>query len=99
MTATPAQVRATLTRLAAEHNEPLAGLSRMIRRSPGYLARFIEGGSPEKLLAKDRLVLAQYFGVDERLLGAGEDEARAPWVPPVAKEWVGWVPWWWRESK
>jgi hypothetical protein len=92
---TPEQVRATLQSLVAEHGESLAGLSRMIRRSDGYLSRFIDGGSPVKLLAKDRLLLAKYFGIDERQLGAEEDEARAPWTPPkpVAKR-KRWVPWW-----
>ncbi len=82
-TATPEQVRATLTRLVAEHGEGLAGLSRMIRRSNGYLARFLEGGSPAMLLPKDRLVLAKYFQIDERVLGAGDDDAVPPWAPPA----------------
>lgn len=46
-----------------------ATLSRMIGRSDGYLTRFIEGGSPVRLLAKDRSILAKYFGVDERMPG------------------------------
>lgn len=91
---TPEQVRATLQRLAAEHNESLAGLSRMIRRSDGYLSRFIDGGSPERLLPKDRLLLAKYFRIDERLLGAEDDEARAPWSPPPVKVRKPWVAWW-----
>lgn len=92
--ATSDEVRATLKRLVEEHNEPLAGLSRMIKRSDGYLGRFIDGGSPERLLAKDRLLLAQYFRIDERLLGAGDDEARAPWSPPKVKAPRRWMAWW-----
>lgn len=92
---TPAdEVRATLRRLVVEHNESLADLSRMLKRSPGYLSRFIDGGSPEKLLAKDRLLLAQYFRIDERLLGAEDDDARAPWSPPAVKVRKPWVAWW-----
>lgn len=94
VTATPDQVRATLKRLVAEQNEPLAGLSRMLKRSPGYLARFIDGGSPEKLLAKDRLLLAQYFRIDERELGAEDDDAVAPWSPPTVPARKRWLPWW-----
>jgi hypothetical protein len=91
---TPEQVRATLERLVEQHGESLAGLSRMIKRSDGYLSRFIEGGSPVKLLAKDRLLLAKYFRIDERELGAQEDEARAPWSPPKEKPRRRWLPWW-----
>lgn len=93
-TATPEQVRATLSRLADKHGEDLAGLSRMIGRSAGYLSRFIDGGPPAKLLAKDRLLLAKYFRIDERELGASDDDSVAPWSPPKEKARKRWLPWW-----
>ena len=93
--ATPKQVRETLERLVAERDERLAGLSRMIGRSSGYLSRFLEGGSPAALLPKDRLLLAKYFRIDERLLGASDDDVRAPWSPPKGEApRKRWKPWW-----
>ena len=74
--ATPAQVRATLARLANEKRVSLAALSRMIRRNEAYLQQFIRRGTPERLAEHDRLLLAQYFKIDERDLGA-----RDPWKP------------------
>lgn len=95
ITADPDQVRANLRRLIEEQQEALAPLSRFIGRSDGYLHRFLEGGSPVKLLARDRLMLAKYFRVDERLLGAAEDEARPPWSPPKrTANRKPWHPWW-----
>lgn len=92
---TPEQVRATLEKLVEQHGEGLAGLSRMIGRSDGYLSRFIEGGSPATLLPKDRLLLAKYFRIDERFLGAGDDDARPPWSPPKPEaKRKRWTPWW-----
>ena len=74
--ATPDQVRATLARLVEADGASLAALSRMIRRNEAYLQQFINRGTPERLAELDRLLLAQYFRIDERELGA-----RDPWKP------------------
>jgi transcriptional regulator with XRE-family HTH domain len=76
MTATTEQVRVTLERLAAERGDSLADLSRMIGRNAAYVQQFIRRGTPARLSEDDRLKLAQYFGIDERELGA-----REPWMP------------------
>lgn len=68
--------RASLAQLAAERGESLAALSRLIGRNEAYLQQFIARGIPRKLDEDDRLTLARYLGVDERLLGA-----RDPWTP------------------
>lgn len=73
---TPTHVRTTLARLALEHGESLAALSRLIGRNDAYLQQFIRRGTPERLAEDDRLKLAQHFRIDERLLGA-----REPWTP------------------
>ena len=75
-TATPDEVRAALVGLAADRGDSLSALSRLIGRNVAYLHQFVHRGTPERLDEADRLVLAQHFQVDERLLGA-----RDPWVP------------------
>lgn len=86
-TATPEQVRDTLRRLVDRDGEELAPLSRMIGRPNGFLSRFL-AGCPEKLRPKERLLLARYFGVDERELGAADDEGRASFVPGKRRTWL-----------
>jgi hypothetical protein len=71
--ATPDQVRDTLRSLAAAQRVTLAALSRMLRRPPGYLARFARGAGPDQLPTNEVQLLAQFFRVDPRLFGARED--------------------------
>jgi len=73
---TPADVRATLRQLAVRHKVSLAELSRVVGRNPAYIHQFLAKGSPERLPEDERLALAMFFGVDERVLGA-----REPWAP------------------
>ena len=75
---TPEQVRAFLDRLIAERGESYAALSRLISKNVAYLQQFVKRGTPERLPEKERLILAQYFRIDERRLGA-----RDPWTPPA----------------
>jgi hypothetical protein len=72
------EVRATIAKLAAERGVSLAGTSRMIRRNEAYLQRFVKRGTPVWLAEDDRLLLARFFSVNDRLLGA-----RDPWQPVV----------------
>jgi len=46
-----------------------AAFSRMIRRSDGYLARFVHDGVPVALSPQDHQLLADHFGVEPRGLG------------------------------
>lgn len=73
---TSKQVRETLRHLATDRGVSLAELSRMIRRNNAYLQQFVSRGTPVWLPEDERLLLARFFDVDERLLGA-----REPWVP------------------
>lgn len=68
--------RENLVRLAAERGESLASLSALIGRNAAYLQQFVMRGSPKRLADDDRLRLAKFLNVDERLLGA-----RDPWQP------------------
>jgi hypothetical protein len=73
---TSEQARATVEALVARDSESLAALSRMIRKNPAYLQQYVKRGTPEWLHEDDRLLLAKYFQIDERRLGA-----RDPWTP------------------
>lgn len=69
--------RAVLQRLITERREDYASLSRLIGRNAAYIQQFIKRGTPRRLPERDRRILAEYFRVDEQLLGAPEQE-RAP---------------------
>jgi phage repressor protein C with HTH and peptisase S24 domain len=66
--------RAFLEKLIADNGDDYAGLSKLIGRNPAYIQQYIKRGSPKNLPEKDRGILARYFGVDERLLGAPDDQ-------------------------
>uniref|UniRef100_UPI0035CB895F peptidase S24 n=1 Tax=uncultured Sphingomonas sp. TaxID=158754 RepID=UPI0035CB895F len=65
---TPAEI---LERLAKDHGESLAALSRMLRRRDGYLATFVREGYPEVLSEADRKMLGAFFRVPEWWFGGG----------------------------
>lgn len=68
--------RTRLRQLVDANGDSLSALSRMLGRNVAYLQQYIERGTPRLLAERDRRVLARYFGIDERELGA-ED----PWRP------------------
>lgn len=65
--------RAELERLIQAHGEDYAALSRLVGRNPAYIQQYIKRGSPKNLPERERAILARYFGVDQRLLGAPEE--------------------------
>jgi len=67
--------RQRLLELARERRVSLAALSEMINRNSSYLQQFIRKGSPRKLEESDRRTLAEFFGVDERELGAPKEKS------------------------
>lgn len=67
--------RQRLLELARERRVSLAALSEMINRNSSYLQQFIRKGSPRKLEERDRRTLAEFFGVDERELGAPQEKS------------------------
>ena len=73
--------RAALQRLIEDRGEDYAGLSRLIGRNPAYIQQFIKRGSPRRLAEEDRRLLAQYFGIEEAVLGGpAEKEERDGYV-------------------
>lgn len=70
--------RATLERLIQERGDTYGAISKMLGRNPAYIQQFVKRGTPRKLDEGDRRLLARYFDVDERLLGAPE---AAGWQP------------------
>ena len=69
-----ADPRAELERLTRQHGADYAALSRLVGRNPAYIQQFIKRGSPRNLPERERAILARYFGVDARLLGAPDDD-------------------------
>ncbi|RED16124.1 peptidase S24-like protein [Parasphingopyxis lamellibrachiae] len=59
-----------MERLARERGDDYSALSRMIGRNAAYIQQFIKRGTPRRLAEQDRRILAEYFAVDERMLGA-----------------------------
>ena len=72
--------RASLKTLASTRGTSLAALSAMLGRNAAYLQQFVTRGSPRALDRDDRRRLADFFGVDEVLLG-GEPVRRGFLVP------------------
>ena len=62
-------VRAVLERLIRDRGDDYASLSRLLGRNAAYVQQFIHRGVPKKLDEDDRRTLAEYFGVEEALLG------------------------------
>jgi hypothetical protein len=69
-----ADPRDELERLARAHGDDYAALSRLVGRNPAYIQQFIKRGSPRRLPERERAILARYYGVDAKVLGAPEDE-------------------------
>lgn len=75
--------REILASLIAEHGTNYGALSRLLGRNSAYIQQFIKRGTPRRLDERDRRVLAEFFGVDEGLLGAPERRSAA--APSRAK--------------
>lgn len=73
---TRVEIVATVLTMAEERGVSLAALSLMLDRNVAYLQQFVTKGSPKRLAEDDRRLLAMFFGIDERRLGALD-----PWSP------------------
>lgn len=80
--------RGRLLDLAAGRHVSLAQLSALIGRNASYLQQFVRKGSPRKLEESDRRTLAQFFGVDESVLGAPEDNSRIVGGKAPRADWM-----------
>lgn len=66
--------RAELARLISQHGDDYAALSRLVGRNPAYVQQYIKRGTPRLLPERERAILARYYGVDPRLLGAPDED-------------------------
>ncbi|KPF79880.1 peptidase S24 [alpha proteobacterium AAP81b] len=66
-------VRKRLEELIAARGGDYASLSRLLGRNPTYIQQFVKRGVPRRLSETDRRVIAEHFGVAERLLGGPDD--------------------------
>lgn len=63
--------RAALERLIMDRQQSSVKLSAtLLGRNPAYLQQYMKRGSPKALPERERRILAGYFGIDERVLGA-----------------------------
>lgn len=65
-----ASPRDAVASLAARSGNSLAELSRLLKREPRYLDRFVRDGRPRKLRPDEQQRLADYLGADVRDFGA-----------------------------
>ena len=80
--------RAALAALIADRREDYAALSRLLGRNPAYIQQFVKRGTPRRLAEDDRRTLANFFGVDEAMLGA-PPPASPPTLVSIARSAVG----------
>lgn len=64
------QARENLERLIQERGVNYSSVSRLLGRNAAYIQQYIKRNSPRHLDEHDRMVLARFFGVDEKVLGA-----------------------------
>ncbi|AUX69598.1 peptidase S24 [Porphyrobacter sp. HT-58-2] len=62
--------RRALDELIQQRGCSYSEISRLLGRNAAYIQQFIRRGSPRHLDEQDRSVLARFFGVDEKMLGA-----------------------------
>lgn len=62
--------RANLEKLIRTNGHDFAAISKMLGKNPAYIQQYIRRGSPRKLDEDDRRKLAEFYGVEERVLGA-----------------------------
>lgn len=61
--------RTTLDELIRQRGVNYSAVSRLLGRNVSYIQQYLRKGSPRHLDEQDRQILAQFFGVDEALLG------------------------------
>lgn len=79
------RARAALEALIRERRSDCAALSRLIGRNPAYMQQYLRRGTPKRLAEQDRRLLAEFFGVDEEMLGASPRRGPAGRLIPVAR--------------
>ncbi len=70
--------RRVLERLIRDSGDDFAALSRMIGKNAAYIQQYLKRGTPKRLAEEDRRSLAEYFGIDQALLGGPVPSHSAP---------------------
>lgn len=65
----PNDPRANLEELIRKNGHDFAAISKMLGKNPAYIQQYLRRGSPKKLDEDDRRRLAEFYGVEERLIG------------------------------
>jgi len=81
--------RAALERLIADNGDDYTSLSKLVGRNAAYIQQYVKRGTPKKLPERERAILARYYGVDQKLLGAPESFAQRGGLRLVPKLAVG----------
>ncbi len=79
------RARAALDALIVERGSDCAALSRLLGRNPAYVHQYLNRGSPRRLAEQDRRLLAEFFGVEEEVLGAMPRNRPADRLVPVGR--------------
>lgn len=72
--------RQALDQLVRQGGYSYSSISRLLGRNAAYIQQFIRRGSPRALDEQDRAMLAQFFGVDETMLGAPRRRSTAEFM-------------------
>ncbi len=81
--------RTLLGHLIDERGEDFASVSRLLGRNAAYVQQFIKRGVPKKLAEDDRRLLADYFRVDEALLGGPAARPAGPAMVAIPRFSLG----------
>jgi SOS-response transcriptional repressor LexA len=76
--------RAALDRLIRDNGDDYVSISRLLGRNAAYVQQYLKRGSPKRLPEEERGILARYFGVDEKMLGAVAGPRAMRTVPKLA---------------
>lgn len=80
--------RANLERLIRKNGDDFSSLSRMLGKNPAYIQQYIKRGTPRKLDEEDRRKLAEFYAVDEQLLGASIPAAPSARSKPNPRDMI-----------
>ncbi|MDI1295446.1 MAG: S24 family peptidase [bacterium] len=85
------RARLLLDELITRQRLSYADISRLIGRNSAYIQQFIKRGTPRKLDEQDRKVIAQFFGISDRLLD-GVQSTEEPALTQVSTHQIVPVP-------
>lgn len=79
------RARAALQKLIDERRSDCAALSRLIGRNAAYIHQYLYRRSPKRLAERDRRLLAEFFGIEETVLGGPVRNGPGDRLVPVGR--------------